>query len=118
MSCQYDNRCVKRDCPGTISQARAFKCEGEIFRIYARGRANGEIIYNGDLVMLYYVKGGKYVSIQGEEEKENTSLNFCPGETPPAYLSYGICSSNVFRVYRKSYQTQCYTALNVILSIQ
>ena len=103
IGCPHNNRCDKRDCPGTISQARAFRCLGEIFRIYARGRANGETIYNGDLVMLYYVQGGKYVSIQGQEEKDNTSLDFCPGKAPPAYLSYGICSKNTFRVYRKSY---------------
>ena len=101
MGCPHDNHCDKRDCPGTISQARIFRCTGEIFRIYARGRANGETIYNGDLVMLYFIRGGRYVSIQGQDEEDDTSLNFCPGEAPPAYFSYGICSKNTFRVYQK-----------------
>ena len=51
--------------------------------------------------MLYYVRDGRYVSIQGQYEGDDTSLNFCPGVTPPAYLSYGICSKNTFRIYRK-----------------
>ena len=51
------------------------------------------------MVMLYY--GGRYVSIQGQNDGDDTSLNFCPGVTPPAYLSYGICSKNAFRIYRR-----------------
>ena len=102
MGCSHNNRCDKRSCSGTTSQGRDFsKCEGEIFRIYARGRTDGQTIYNGDVVMLYYISGGKYVSIQGKNEGDDTSLNFCPGQTPPTYLSYGICTKNAFRIYRK-----------------
>ena len=104
MGCPSNNRCSKKTCPGTTAQGGDFKnnrCWGEIFRIYARGRANGQTIYNGDVVMLYYVRDGRYVSIQGQYEGDDTSLNFCPGVAPPAYLSYGICSKNTFRIYRK-----------------
>ena len=98
MGCPLNNRCDKRPCPGTNIEARNFnRCGGEMFRIYARGKANGQTIYNGDVVMLYI--GGKYVSIQGQNEGDDTSLDFCPGEVPPAYLSYGICSKNAFRIY-------------------
>ena len=62
----------------------------------------GKTIYNGDVVMLYYKHGGKYVSIQGEVDGSDTSLNFCPGVVPPPYLSYGICSKNAFHIYRKN----------------
>jgi len=93
---------TKKTCPGTTSQGSDFnRCGGEIFRIFARGRKNGEVIYNGDVVMLNYPLVGKYVSIQGYKEGDDTSLNFCPGRAPPAYLSYGICSKNAFRIYRK-----------------
>ena len=51
--------------------------------------------------MLYYALDGKYVAIEGQNTGHNTSLNFCPGVTPPAYLSYGICSKNAFCIYRK-----------------
>ena len=71
------------------------------WRIYARGKTDGQIIYNGDVVMLYYVHGGKYVSIHGQDNGDDTSLDFCPGVDPPAFLSYAICSKNVFRIYRK-----------------
>ena len=104
MGCPSNKNCDKRTCPGTTSQGGNFannRCYGEIFIIFARGRTNGETIYNGDVVMLYYPPNGRYVSIQGKNFGDDTSLDFCPGMVPPAYLSYGICSKNVFRIYRK-----------------
>ena len=102
MGCPTKNHCERKTCPGTAIHASDFsKCRGEIFRIYARGKRNEEIIYDGDLVMLYLPIAGRSVSIQGENEGDDTSLNFCPGLTPPVYLSYGICSKSVFRIYRK-----------------
>ena len=104
IGCPNNRYCALATCPGTTAQAGNFansRCWGEIFRIYARGKTNGQTIYNGDLVMLYYVRGGKYISIQGENYADDTSLNFCPGVAPPTYLSYAICSKNVFRIYRK-----------------
>ena len=100
MGCPANNRCDRRTCPGTTVQSTDFsRCGGEILTIYARGRTNGQTIYNGDVVMLYH--GGRYVSIQGENDGDDTSLNFCPGVNPPAFLSYGICSNNAFRIYRR-----------------
>ena len=102
MGCPTKTRCDRRSCPGTTSQAADFsRCGGEMFRIYARGKTNGQIIYDGDVVMLYHIANGRYVSIQGQDEKDNTNLSFCPGVVPPAYLSYGICSKNAFRIFRK-----------------
>ena len=102
MGCSFNNRCDKRTCPGTTSEAKNFnRCSGEIFEIYAHNRNIGDTIYNGDVVMLYFPRTGRYVSIQGQDDKDDTSLNFCPGLAPPAYLSYGICSKNTFRIYRK-----------------
>ena len=94
--------CGKGTCSGTTSQGKNFnKCYTEIFRIYARGKRNGEVVYNDDVIMLYNNNYNKYVSIQGENNGNAASFNFCPGITPPAYLSYGICSKNTFRIYRK-----------------
>ena len=102
IGCPTKNHCDIRSCSGTTSQAADFsRCGGEIFRIYARGKTNGQIIHDGDVVMLYYPGDGKYISIQGQNEGDDTSRNFCPGVVPPAYLSYGICSKNAFRIYRK-----------------
>ena len=98
----HNNHCEKSTCPGTTSHGSNFnRCYGEIFKIYARGKTNGQIIYNGDVVMLLCTYRRRYVSIQGQYNEDPTSLDFCPGVAPPAYLSYGICSKNVFRIYRK-----------------
>ena len=101
IGCYHGNdRCERQTCPGTTAQAKLFnRCGGEIFRMYARGKKNGDEIHSGDVVMLYH--HGRYVSIQGKKYGDDTSLNFCPGLAPPAYLSYGICSKNTFRIYKK-----------------
>ena len=100
MGCPLNNRCDHRDCPGSTVQARDFnRCGGETFVIYARGKKNGAVIYSGDVVMLAI--GGKFVSIRGRNDEDDTSLDDCPVGEPPAYLSYGICSNDAFRVYRK-----------------
>ena len=102
IGCSSRAYCEKSTCPGTAIQASDFsKCRGEILRIYARGKRNGQVIHNADLVMLYFPVAGRSISIQGQNDGDDTSLNFCPGLTPPVYLSYGICSKNVFRIYRK-----------------
>ena len=101
---QGRDRCEQNTCPGSTIQGKDFsRCTSEIFRMYARGKKNGDVIHSGDVVMLYHVQNGipRYVSIQGKKSYDDTSLNFCPGLAPPAYLSYGICSKNVFRIYRK-----------------
>lgn len=96
------NQCGKGTCSGTTAEGTTFnKCQAEIFRVYARGRRNGDVIYSNDVVMLYSNHACKYVSIQGEKHGDPTGFNFCPGITPPAYFSYGICSRNAFRIYRK-----------------
>ena len=40
---------------------------------------NGEIINNEDVVMIYYQHLPVYY--------HDTSLNYCPGKVPPAYLT-------------------------------
>ena len=102
MSCSNSNHCGKGTCPGTSSQGSNFsRCYKEIFRIYSRGKRNGEVVNNNDVVMLYSEYVHNYVYIQGEQSGSPSSLNFCPGVYPPAYLSYAICSKNAFRIYRK-----------------
>ena len=105
LGCPIANRCDKRNCPGSLAQGASFtnsRCNGEIFRIYAHGRNYGNTIYNGDLVMIYLpAYSSNYISTQGSTEGADTSMNSCPGRTPPAYFSYSICSNNVFRIYKK-----------------
>ena len=102
LGCPLNNRCDKRPCPGSLSQAANFNgCSGETFKIYARGRRVGQTILNGDLVMIHLpAYGGKYISIQGSTEGADTSMDYCPGRVPPSYSDYSRCSNNVFRIYK------------------
>ena len=47
LGCPAIAHCDKRHCPGTFSQGAKFNnaCSGENFRIYARGRTNGETVF-------------------------------------------------------------------------
>ena len=100
---ETDKLCGKGTCSGTTAQGGSNfnRCQTEMFRIYARGKRNGEVVYNNDVVMLYNDYSRKYVHIEGEKNGAPSNFNFCPGVVPPAYLSYGICSKNVFRIYRR-----------------
>ena len=100
IGCPHNNRCDKRPCPGTTFQALNFtRCGGEVLTIYARGKYKGDIVRNGDVVMLGY--GTKFISIQGDGEGVDTSLNTCPGSGPPTYFDYSRCARNAFRIYKK-----------------
>ena len=102
MTCSGNTYCGKSTCPGTSALGGDFnRCKTDIFRIFAHGKRDGEVIHNGDIVMFYYIHFGKYVTIQGERYGDDASLSFCPGIAPPAYLSFGLCSKTVFRIYRK-----------------
>ena len=97
-----NKQCGKGTCSSATAQGNNFnRCQAEMFRIYARGKRKGEIVYNNDVVMLYNEYSSKYLSIEGEEYAAPNNFNFCPAVSPPAYLSYGICSKNVFRIYRR-----------------
>lgn len=98
--CSHNNRCDKQSCPGTPHQALNFaRCPGEVLTIYARGKYKGDIVRNGDIVMLGH--SSKFISIQGDNEGDDTSLNTCPGSGPPTYFDYSRCPRNVFRIYKK-----------------
>ena len=105
-ACVNGWQCDKRPCPGTITEARNFdRCTGELFHIYARGREHGEDIANGDLIMLFSsYSNRRYVAAAGQNDEDDLTVDFCPGETPPAYLTFAFCSKNVFRVYKDPYQ--------------
>jgi len=102
IGCKNNHRCYKTTCPGSITQARwrFGRCDGENFTIYARGRNNGDIIYNNDEVMLYVNVHRGYVSIQGRFDGDDTSVNYCPGSAPPTTFKYDICPKNTFQIYR------------------
>ena len=102
IGCKNNHRCYKTTCPGSITQARGrfSRCDGENFTIYARGKSDGDTIYDEDVVMLYVNVHRGYVSIQGRFDGDDTSVNFCPGLAPPTRLRFDICPKNTFQIYR------------------
>ena len=104
LSC-YNGSCTVKNCPGSTSKATNFTipCSNETFTIYGMARRYGDVIYDGDFVMLHInANGNKYISIQGSKEGDNTSLDYCPGTVPPYYFSYFTCTRNVFQTYKIS----------------
>ena len=102
LSC-YNGSCTVKNCPGSTKIATNFAipCRNETFTIFGMTRRYGDVIYDGDLVMLHInANGKKYISIQGQNEGDNASLDFCPGNVPPYYFSYFTCTRNVFQTYK------------------
>ena len=102
LSC-YNGSCSTRICPGSTKQTTNFtiSCNSETFTIYGHAKRDGDVIYIGDIVMLYInVNGSKYISIKGNREGDDTSLDYCPGNVPPNYFSFFACTRNVFQIYK------------------
>ena len=98
--------CGKTTCPGqpTIAhgfaqQEKWYRCWGEVFKIYANSKSNGDIInlYDDD-IMLYYLQDSSWVS-QGYE---GTLKSRCPGSSrPPSSSKYDRCSHEVFKIWKQ-----------------
>ena len=104
LSC-YNGSCNVKNCPGSTTKTTNFTipCRNETFTIFGMARRYGDVIYDGDLVMLHInTNGKKYISIQGHNDGDNASLDFCPGNVPPYYFSYFACTRNVFQTYKIS----------------
>ena len=61
--------CYKRSCPGNPTNTHGFSnaekwyhCTGEVYKIYARGKRNGDIILEKDDISLYFLNGRDWVS--------------------------------------------------------
>ena len=101
MGCWQNPHCGKYPCPGHPTHAFGFSsaikwkhCGGEIFTIYAYGKAEGDIILNKDAIMLRF--GNKWVSVWGGLTDKRT----CPGNPPPGIRKYDQCGGEVFEIYQ------------------
>lgn len=64
------------------------RCWGEVFKIYAKDKAVGQVITSNDDVFLYYPGGDTYFSFGGA----NPSCTGCPGTVrPPDAAKYNSC---------------------------
>lgn len=98
----YQEHCHKWPCPGQPSMEHGFenvddwyKCFGEVFRIYARGKRIGSPIRSHDHIMLYIPHFLTWVGMPGEHPEKMT----CPGtHLPPPKAKYDICWGEVFQL--------------------
>lgn len=104
LSCTRDV-CRKSRCPGRPSNEHGFasedlvqRCTGEVFRIYAKGKKEGDHIKSDDDIMLYYVQEDNWLSVGNNYLVKAT----CPGKSrPPGRNMYDRCASEVFRIVKK-----------------
>ena len=78
--------CGKYTCPGTPSNTYGFQsqdkwtlCGGEVFKIYAKGKALNSVINEQDIIMLYYLIGNQWVNLANT----NVARGSGPGTTRP-----------------------------------
>ena len=101
------HQCGLGSCPGVPTSTYGFKdssswngCWGESFHIYAMGKSVGNPIIEGDIVMLYYTNGKKWVALN---PGGNIGLSPCPGSgRPPPLSRYESCSESAIKIWKKS----------------
>ena len=104
LGCANTN-CGKYDCPGSptssygfSSQEKWYRCGGEVFRIYAKNKGTGSVIYSYDDVM-FYVGNGEWLSLLPHE---NAVKRPCPGSVrPPPAEKYDVCGGEVFNIKKQ-----------------
>jgi hypothetical protein len=97
----WDNDGGVVDCPGLPSPTLGMntlpgQCLGEVFRVYAHGKAVGEPLEDKDTIMLNYKAGGEqWFSLwKGTSRKDD-----CPGAAlPPPTSRYETCPGEVFEI--------------------
>ena len=104
LSCYNNVDCGKSTCLGTPSTTHGFEnqakwtlCPGEVFKIYAQGKALNSII-NEHIIMLYYVVGNKWVNLANPI----VALGSGPGTTrPPSAATYESHPTYTLEVWKQ-----------------
>ena len=105
LGCHGSGNCYKHACPGHPTLAYGFsnyehwhRCYGEIYKIYARGKKNGDIITHKDDVMILFLQNFDYLSFPGGTIHRNP----CPsGHRPPSREKYDCCWGEVFNIWKR-----------------
>lgn len=105
LSCYNNVDCGKSTCPGTPSTTHGFEnqakwtlCPGEVFKIYAQGKALNSIINEHDIIMLYYLVGNKWVNLADLI----VALGSGPGTTcPPSAATYESHPTYTLEVWKQ-----------------
>ena len=97
--------CAKGTCPGYPTTAHGFaakehwyRCWGEVFKIYAKGKSLGAIINSDDDVAFYYLQDKLWMA-QGYDNM--IKLPCLKTSRPPPLQNYDVCSYETFRVWKK-----------------
>ena len=92
----WNGRGHKEPCPGSPSTTYGFQasdkwywCGGEVFQVFAKGKANGAHITDQDTLAFYYPCGHKFVSFQPGQMVLSGCMNSCP----PSYTHFDRCVS-------------------------
>ena len=96
---------LQRQCPGLPNKIYGFHrkdywqhCGSEVFRIYAEGKRNGQIIKDEDTITLYHPAGRQYLKLGAG----TPTLHSCPGKCPPTNPNtYDVCVGEVFDIILK-----------------
>lgn len=81
---------------GFASSENWYRCWGEVFKIYARGKSIGDVIQDHDDITLYYIQRQKWVGFVDE----NPDFRTCPGSTrPPPPQRYDVCWGEIFELW-------------------
>lgn len=106
-SCR-NSTCGKSACPGIATTDHGFaieehwyRCYGEVFKIYARGRNMSEPIVPNDDVLLNYIQEYNWVQSATPVRKA-----LCPGSVrPPPAERYDVCYVEVHQIWKNSTST-------------
>ena len=98
--------CGKANCPGQPSLdhgfqdfERLFRCWGEAYRIYAKGKNVGDKICANDDVTIFYIYGQNWI---GLAEGNNPDHDPCPGSVrPPPDVVYDVCWGEIFEIWKR-----------------
>jgi len=83
---------------GFQNSEKWFRCFGEVFKIYARGKSLGSAITAHDTVMLFYIQDQKWVGLDTTYVGHRT----CPGTArPPPSDKYERCWGEAMEVWKR-----------------
>jgi len=86
-------------CPGIPSRQHGFSesCLGEIFKIYARGKAIGDPILEHDNIALFQVRVSKWIKLVSIHAPAHST---CLGNVrPPPTAVYRSCRAEIFELW-------------------
>ena len=91
----------KEPCPGNPTVTYGFHsssswywCGGEVFQVFAKGKANGATITDQDTLAFFYPCGYKFVSFQANQMLLSSCINSCP----PSSAHFDRCTAETVEI--------------------